>query len=183
MCDFGTFFFPTRYPFHGTLGPATGKALTWLMLCLLWVKPLTFQLVDNHSSRKHFLAINNVAIGGRMICLSTAFDKNPQSDPYCNVQSLLIHVRRVHLLIVVGNGNPGHRSSVTAQEQKRDVTRSGHQVDQHRHTDSAQSWQIQLLHQQPPKKDTQTGTGDGCHTWRGGETTWVSTGFTGNFVG
>lgn len=103
-----------------------------------------------------------------------------QSDPYRTVQSLLIRVQRVYLLIVVGNSNPSYRSSVTAQEQKRDVTRSGHQVDQHSHADSTQSWQIQLLHQQSPEKDTQTGTGDGCHTWGQGEKTRVSSDFTGD---
>jgi len=70
-------------------------------------------------------------------------------------------------LIAVGYCNPGNRSCVTAQEEKRDVAGSGHQVDQHGHADGTQSRQVQLLNQETPEEDSQTGTGDGCHTWRG----------------
>jgi len=69
------------------------------------------------------------------------------------------------LLVAVGYSNPGDRSGVTAQEEEGDVAGGGHQVDHHGHADGAQSGQVQLLHQQPPEEDTQTGTGDGCHTW------------------
>lgn len=71
------------------------------------------------------------------------------------------------LLITVGNRDSRYRSGVAAQEEERHVAGSGHQVDQHGHADSTQSWQVQLLHQQPPEEDTQTGTGDGCHACRG----------------
>lgn len=71
------------------------------------------------------------------------------------------------LLITVGNRDSRYRSGVAAQEEERHVASSGHQVDQHGHADSTQSWQVQLLHQQPPEEDTQTGTGDGCHACRG----------------
>lgn len=69
------------------------------------------------------------------------------------------------LLVAVGDGDPSYRTGVTAQEEKRDVACGGHQVDQHGHANSTQSWQVELLHQQAPKEDTQTGTGDGRHTW------------------
>lgn len=88
-------------------------------------------------------------------------------------KGLLIHVSRFpFLLVAVGDRHPGNRSGVTAQEEERDVAGGGHQVDQHGHADGAQSWQVQLLHQQPPEENTETGTGDGRHPW--GEKTRVS---------
>lgn len=52
----------------------------------------------------------------------------------------LIDISRLPcLLVAVGDRNPGDRSCVTAQEEKRDVAGSGHQVDQHGHADGAQS--------------------------------------------
>lgn len=73
------------------------------------------------------------------------------------------------LLVTVGDRDPRYRSGVTAQEEKRDVAGSGHQVDQHGHSDSTQSWQVELLHQQAPEEDSQTGTGDGCHACTGAD--------------
>lgn len=56
------------------------------------------------------------------------------------LKRLLIYNQRFsHLLIAVGDCDPGYGSRVAAQEEKRDVARSGHQVDQHGHADSAQS--------------------------------------------
>lgn len=68
------------------------------------------------------------------------------------------------LLVAIGHRNPCDRSSVTSQEEERDVAGSGHQVDQHGHADSAQCRQVQLLNQQPSEENTQTGTGDSRHT-------------------
>lgn len=68
------------------------------------------------------------------------------------------------LLVAVGHCNPGNGSRVTAQEEEWDVAGSGHQVDQHGHADGTQSWKVQLLNQEAPQENTQTGTGDGCHT-------------------
>lgn len=73
------------------------------------------------------------------------------------------------LLVAVGYSDPGDGSGVAAQEEKRDVAGGGHQVDHHGHADGAQSRQVQLLHQQPPEEDTQTGAWDGCHSWGGND--------------
>lgn len=73
------------------------------------------------------------------------------------------------LLVTVGDRDPRYRSGVTAQEEKRDVAGCGHQVDQHGHSDGTQSWQVELLHQQAPEEDSQTGTGDGCHACTGAD--------------
>lgn len=68
------------------------------------------------------------------------------------------------LLVVVVDGDSCYRSGVTAQEQKRHVACSGHQVDQHGHAHGSQSGQVELLHQQTSEEDPQAGTGDGGHS-------------------
>lgn len=69
------------------------------------------------------------------------------------------------LLVAVVDRDACYRSGITAQEKEGHVTRSGDQVDQHGHADGSQSGQVQLLHQQTSEEDTQTGTGDGSHSW------------------
>lgn len=67
------------------------------------------------------------------------------------------------LLVAVVDSDSCNRSGVTAQEEKGHVAGSGHQVDQHGHADGSQSRQVELLHQETPEEDPQTGTGDGRH--------------------
>lgn len=73
------------------------------------------------------------------------------------------------LLVTVGDRDACYGSGVTAQEEEGDVASGGHQVDQHGHADGAQSWQVELLHQQAPEEDSQTGAGDGCHACTGAD--------------
>lgn len=87
----------------------------------------------------------------------------PQFDPARTCRRSEFHLV---LLVAVGNCNPGDGSRVTAQEEERDIAGGGHQVDQHGHADGTQSREVQLLNQEATQEDTQTGTGDGCHTWR-----------------